>query len=157
MDLTYENYLERAQNELNLAEIIIEISTNQNFQNNFKVTKIDTYFSGVISHAYYAIFYSAKAYLLQKGIKTKVPNEHQKTYKKFKKLVMKGVIDAELLNIYEDILIKAETLLGIFKDEKKNRGEFTYQKLSQANKEPATKSLENATTFFRHINNLCKK
>jgi len=130
MDLIYKNYLERAQNEINLSEIIMQISENPSTQTNFKVTKIDTYFSSVISHAYYCIFYSTKAYLLNKGIKTTIPNEHKKTYEQFKKLVEKGIIDKELLKIYEEILIKAETLLNIFEEEKKNRGEFTYQKLA---------------------------
>ena len=134
----------------------MELSLNPNTQTKFNVTKVDTYFSSVISHAYYAIFYSAKAYLLKKGIKTKVPNEHKKNFKEFKKLVKEGIVDKELLEIYEDIIIKAETLLGIFKDEKKNRGEFTYQKLAQANKEPAIKSLDNSRIFFKHINELCK-
>jgi hypothetical protein len=41
--------------------------------------------------------------------------------------------------------------------EKKKRGEFTYQKLSQANLEPAKESLKNARTFFKHVYNLCEK
>ncbi len=155
MDSSYRNYLERAQNEINLSEIVMELSINPALQSSFNVTKIDTYFSSVISHAYYCIFYSAKAYLLSKGIKTNMPNEHRKTYEQFKKLVQRGIVDKELLRIYEEIFIKAETLLGIFKDEKKNRGEFTYQKLAQANKEPANKSLDNAKLFFKHIYNLC--
>jgi len=155
MDLIYKNYLERAQNEINLSEIVMELSVNPSAQTNFKVTKLDTYFSSVISHAYYCIFYSAKAYLLKKSIKTKIPNEHKKTYEEFRGLIKKGIVDKELLKIYDEILVKAETLLGIFKEEKKNRGEFTYQKLAQANREPAKKSLENAKIFFKHINKLC--
>lgn len=155
MDSNYNIYLERAQNEINLAEIIMELSSNPDLQGNFNVTKIDTYFSSVISHSYYCIFYSAKAYLLKKGIKITMPNEHKKAFNAFRKFVKKGTVDKELLRIYEYILIKAETLLGIFKSEKKNRGEFTYQKLAQANKEPAGKSLDNAKIFFKHINNLC--
>ena len=65
-------------------------------------------------------------------------------------------MDKELLKIYDDIIVKANTLLGIFKIEKKKRGEFTYQKLSQANLEPANKSLENAKIFFKHIRKLCQ-
>jgi hypothetical protein len=53
-------------------------------------------------------------------------------------------------------MVKAETLLGIFKREKGKRGEFTYQKLAQANFDPANKSMENAKFFFKHINSLCK-
>ena len=48
--------------------------------------------------------------------------------------------------------MKAEELLGIFKREKSKRGEFTYQKLPQANLHPARESLENAETFFKNIN-----
>ena len=68
----------------------------------------------------------------------------------------KYTVDKELLNIYEDIIVKADILLGIFKVEKKKRGEFTYQRLSQANLEPANKSLENAKTFLKHIRRLCE-
>lgn len=155
MDLIYKNYLERAQNEINLSEIVMELSLKPSIQTKFNVTKVDTYFSSVISHSYYCIFYSAKAYLLNREIKTRMPNEHKKTYEQFKKLVKRGLVDKELLEIYDEIIIKAETLLGIFKQEKKNRGEFIYQKLAQANKEPARKSLQNAKLFFKHINKLC--
>ncbi len=63
----------------------------------------------------------------------------------------------ELLKIYEEILIKAETLLGIFKFEKSKRGEFTYQKLPQANLEPAKESFDNATLFFKTINKILRE
>ena len=158
MDLNYNLYLERANNEIKLADIVILVSNNKDLQINiFKIEEPETYYSAVISHAYYCIFYSAKAYLLKKGIKTKPPEEHKKTYDEFKILVQKGIVDDELLKLYEEVLIKAETLLGIFKTEKKKRGKFTYQKLSQANLEPANQSLEKAKTFFKHINDLCKK
>lgn len=157
MDLNYNLYLERANNEIKFAEIALFVSNNKNIQVDvMKIEEPETYYSSVISHAYYCIFYSAKAYLSMKGIKTKAPEEHKKTYKEFKKLVVQGIVDRELLNIYEDIIVKAETLLGIFKTEKKKRGEFTYQKLSQANLEPANKSLENAKTFLKHIRMLCE-
>jgi uncharacterized protein (UPF0332 family) len=156
MDLNYNLYLERAKNEIKLAEIILSVSGDKSLQTDiFKIEEPETYYSSVISHSYYSIFYSAKAYLLKKGIKITMPNEHKKTFKAFKRFVKERTVDKELLRIYEDILIKAETLLGIFKSEKKNRGEFTYQKLAQANKEPASKSLDNAKIFFKHINNLC--
>ncbi|MBU4241820.1 MAG: hypothetical protein KKA65_05035 [Nanoarchaeota archaeon] len=63
--------------------------------------------------------------------------------------------DVELLKIYEEMLIKADSLLHIFKHEKNKRGKFTYRKLPQANLEPAKESLENAKYFFKHINMLC--
>ena len=80
-----------------------------------------TFYSAVISHAYYCIFYSAKAYLLKKGIKINAPEEHRKTYEAFKELTDKGELDVELLKFYEKMLVKADTLLGIFRIEKKTR------------------------------------
>lgn len=157
MDLNYNLYLERAENEIKFADIGLFVSNDKNLQINvFKIDRPETYYNSVISHSYYCIFYSAKAYLAKKGIKTQVPEEHKKTYEEFKKLAFQGIIDRELLEIYEDIIVKAETLLGIFKYEKKKRGEFTYQKLSHANFEPAKESLENAKFFLRHIRNLCE-
>lgn len=157
MDSDTELYLERAENELRLAEIIMRISTNQDLQvKTFEVGKADTYFSSVISHSYYSIFYTAKAYLIMKGIITKAPEEHKKTYVEFKKLVEEGVVDEELLKLYEEVLVKAEKLLGIFKVEKKKRGKFTYQRIAQANLEPAKESLENAKTFYKNIYDLCE-
>lgn len=148
-------YLQRAENELELAKIIFEITDNKKIQEDiFAVKQPLTFFSAVISHSYYCIFYSAKAYLTTKKIKTEPPEEHKKTYNELKKFVNTGIIDVELLKIYEQLMIKADTLLQIFRIEKKKRGNFTYQKIPQANKEPAEKSLNNAQTFFRHMYNL---
>lgn len=156
MDFEFKLYLKRALNELNLARIIMKLSIEKDIQIEvFKIEEEDTYFSSVISHAYYCIFYEAKAYLLTKGIKTEPPEEHKKTFEEFKKLVEEGVVDLELLKIYEEMLVKADTLLHIFKFEKGKRGKFTYRKLPQANLEPAQESLDNALSFFKHMNSLC--
>ena len=138
MDLGFKIYLKRSLNELNLARIIMDVSLNKEIQVNiFNIEIEDTYFSSTISHAYYSIFYGAKAYLLTKGIKTEPPEEHKKTFDEFKLLVDVGIIDVELLRAYEEVIIKADTLLGIFKQEKNKRGKFTYRTLPQANIEPA--------------------
>jgi len=158
MDLNYNLYLERANNEIKLAGIILAISKNKSLQLDvFRIDMPETYYSAVISHAYYCIFYSAKAYLANKGIRTKAPEEHKKTYDAFKRFVEQGIVDKELLRIYANVLVKAENLLGIFKFEKGKRGTFTYQKLSQANLEPANESLENAKIFYKNINLLVRK
>jgi|SRR3989344_5284618 len=155
MDLSYKPYLERANNEIKLAEIIMSLSKDKNLQLDiFKISPPETYFSSVISHSDYAIFYSAKAYLLTKGIKTYVPEEHKKTYEEFKKFVENGELNKELLEIYESIMIRADTLLDIFRTEKAKRGHFTYRKLPQANLFPAEESLNNTKIFFKHINKL---
>ena len=158
MDSDIKLLLERAENELDLAKVIFTTTEDKSIQTGvFHLSKIQTFYSSVISHSYYCIFYSAKAYLLMKGIKTEAPEVHKKTFEGFKKFVNEGVVSEELLKIYEDVLIKAETLLGIFKSEKKKRGEFTYQKIAQANREPANQSLENAKTFFSNILRICSK
>lgn len=146
-------YLERADNELVLSESLFRISSNALLQQSqLKIEKTTTFYSAVITHAYYSIFYSAKAILLLKGIKTKPPEEHRKTLRAFTGLVKSGFVDKQLLKIYEDVVVKAEVLVDIFALEKKKRGKFTYHKLPQANKQPALESLENAKLFFKSIN-----
>lgn len=158
MDSAYRLYLERAQNELRLTKIIFKVSSNENIQvESLKLPVSDTYYSAVISHSYYCIFYCAKAYLLKKNIKTQPPEEHKKTFEALKKLVEDGILDMDILRLYEKLLIEADTLLGIFQLEKSKRGRFTYKKLPQANKEPAGESMNNAQTFLRHMYNLCEE
>ncbi|MEK6968081.1 MAG: hypothetical protein AABX51_05620 [Nanoarchaeota archaeon] len=150
-------YIHRAENEIKLAEIIFEISEKPNLQKEtFKVNNPETYFSAVISHSYYSIFYGAKAYLAKKGIAVSAPEEHKKSFDEFKKFVESGELDVELLKIYQEALIRAEYLLGIFKEEKKKRGEFTYRTMPQANKEPAKESIVHAKTFFKNMIALCQ-
>lgn len=111
-----------------------------------------TFFSNVISNAYYCIFYSAKAILYMKNIYTFPPEEHRKTLEEFERLTLSGEIDVELLKIYKSIVVKADELLGIFRKEKSKRGRFTYKQLPQSNLEPAKESLENAEKFVKNIN-----
>jgi len=151
MDFEYKLYLERAENELNLSIMIQKISNDKNMQLEIFKMKEDTYYSATISHAYYTIFYAAKAYLLLKEIKTKAPEEHKKTFEEFSKFVQEGILDVELLKIYKSVLIKADTLLNIFEFEKGKRGKFTYKRIPQANEEPAQESINNAQIFFKHI------
>ena len=145
-------YIHRAENSIKLAEIIFVISEDLNLQKEiFKVNEPETYFSAVIANSYYSIFYSAKAYLAKKWVEVSAPEEHKKSFNEFKKFVESGEIDVELLKIYQKALIRAEHLLGIFKEEKNKRGEFTYRTMPQANKEPAKESIEHAKTFFKHM------
>jgi len=157
VDSEHKLYLQRAQNELNLSLMILRITDDKGLQVSIFGMKEDTYYSAAISHAYYSIFYAAKAYLLLKGIKTEAPKEHKKTFDAFSKLVDEGVIDVELLKIYRSLLIKADTLLRIFELEKGKRGKFTYRRIPQANQEPAQESIRNAQFFYKNIFGLCEK
>jgi len=154
--MEYKLYLQKAENELITADILFKISDDENLQKEqFKLEKEFTFYSSVISHSYYCIFNSAKAILSKEGIKTDAPEVHKKTLEAFEEhLVKTGKLDVELLKIYKKIVVRADELIGIFSKEKKKRGEFTYQKLPQANLEPAKESLNNANVFFKNINKI---
>lgn len=153
-----ELYLQRAENELIAAQMLFAVSSNPTLQREqFKLEKEFTFYSTVIGHAYYSIFYAAKAILIKNGIKTEAPEVHKKTLDAFEKyLVDSGKLDIELLKIYRKMVVRADSLLGIFSLEKRKRGEFTYQKLPQANKEPAEESINNALFFFKHSNKILR-
>ena len=153
-----ELYLQRAENELVTAQMLFEVSNNPTLQKEqFRLEKDFTFYSPVIGHSYYSIFYSAKAILIENGIKTEAPEVHKKTLEAFEKyLVSTGKLDMELLKIYQKMVVRADALLGIFSMEKQKRGEFTYQKLPQANKEPAQESLNNASFFFKNVNKILR-
>lgn len=154
-----ELYLLRAENELIVAQMLFEVSQNPQLQEvQFKLEKEFTFYSSVISHSYYCIFYCAKAILIDQEIKTSAPEVHKKTIEAFEEnLVKTGKLDVELLKIYKKMIVRAEELLGIFFIEKRKRGEFTYQKLPQANKEPASESFQNASSFFKSISRILRK
>jgi len=152
MDSQVEIFIKRANNELLVAEALRKLSEEIKYKGEFSIPQNETFYSSVISHSYYAIFYAAKAILLTKNIKTTSPNIHRTTYDLFEKTFVKtGVLDKKLLQIYTDIVVKAGDLLEIFKDEKWKRGNFTYQVIAQANKTPADDSLKNAKSFVANI------
>ncbi|HLD00807.1 MAG TPA: hypothetical protein VJC39_03620, partial [Candidatus Nanoarchaeia archaeon] len=103
-------------------------------------------------------FYAAKALLLTKKIDTKAPEVHKKTFEEFKKnFVDTNELDINFLKIYRKMIVRADELLQIFKDEKWKRGHFTYQTIPQANKEPAEDSLKNAKFFVSNIMRVVKE
>lgn len=153
MDSKADMYFKRAKTELETAEILDKLSENKELKQNFVISPESTYYSGVISHAYYSIFYSAKAMLLTKNIETEAPEVHKKTLDAFKKeFIDTGLLDAKLLVIYKQMIVRAESLLEIFRVEKKKRGDFTYNTIPQANQEPAEESVKNAKEFIKHCN-----
>ena len=152
MDTMVNIFLKRADNELMIAEKLKILSDDKSSKEFMKVPEDATFYSSVISHSYYAIFYSAKSMLMTKNIKTSSPEIHKKTFEEFKKnFVDTGILDVRLLEIYRKIVVRADDLLEIFKDEKWKRGNFTYATIPQANKEPAEDSLKNAKVFVSNI------
>lgn len=152
MDLVIKDYIERAENEIIIAETLKKISDEKDVKHFLAIHDKMTFYSSAISHSYYSIFYAAKAILLTKNIKTSAPEIHKKTFEEFKKcFVDTGILDVKLLEIYRKMVIRADELLEIFKDEKWKRGNFTYNTIPQANREPAEDSLKNAKLFVSNI------
>lgn len=150
--------IHRAENEIKLAGMIFTLSEKPALQSEtFSINEPETYYSAVITHCYYSIFYGAKAFLLTRGMKVSAPEEHKKAYEAFKTFVDSGELDVALLRIYQEAVVQAEHLLGIFKQEKDKRGKYTYRTLPQANKDPAHESIVHATTFFKHMYAVVKK
>jgi len=147
-----EVYIDRANNEVMAAESLKRLSENDEDKMNFDLPDDISFYSSVISHSYYAIFYATKALLLIKGIVTKSPEVHKRTFEEFKKnFVDTKELDVNFLKIYKKVIVRADELLEIFKDEKWKRGHFTYQTIPQANKEPAEDSLKNSKFFVSNI------
>jgi uncharacterized protein (UPF0332 family) len=152
MDSMVEIYIGRANNEIMAAESLKKLSENLRYKQDFELPSDATFYSSVISHSYYAIFYAAKAILLSKKIKTESPNIHKVTFDRFKEtFVDSGILDVKLLEIYKKLIVRAEDLLGIFAVEKRKRGDFTYTTIPQANRLPAEESLANARFFVSNI------
>lgn len=144
--------LSKAENELKQAEAIFKISENDALKERLELLETDTFYSGVISHAYYAIFFAAKALLIKGKIATKIPNIHKATLDAFSYyFILNGKLDMEFLRLYRSAIIKADALLSLFVSEKEKRAEFTYKTLPDANKIPAAESLENANKFLTNI------
>lgn len=152
MDSEANLLLDRADNELLAAKALHKLSEDNELKISMLLPPKTTFYSSVIGHSYYCIFYSAKAYLIHKDIKlSSEQGQHQQVYFKFKQFVQKGVLQSELLKIYDDIKLKAEKLLEILHEEKEKRKIFTYQTIPQANKSPAEDSIKNANFFISHI------
>jgi uncharacterized protein (UPF0332 family) len=133
----------KAEDEFLLARNDFLISTSSIIQNSLGIPLGKTFFHSVIAHAYYSIFYCAKAYLRTKGVKTAPPEEHRKTLQMFKKIALLE----ESFNIGNN----AYSLLHILKLEKRKRGFFTYRLKSEASLTFAKESIENARRFISSI------
>ena len=66
MDLMIKNYLERAESEIILSASIKKLSDETEAKKFFDIEQQRTFYSAVISHAYYSIFNAAKAMLHKK-------------------------------------------------------------------------------------------
>jgi len=86
MDLKVE-LIGRAENEISAAQALKKISDEPELKVDFGFSADTSFYSNVINHSYYAIFYSAKAYLVFRGIEVSEQGQHQQVYFKFKKRI----------------------------------------------------------------------
>jgi uncharacterized protein (UPF0332 family) len=153
----YKIFLNRAKEEEKLARVLFRISTDRRLQQEeLHLESTSSFHNAVISHAYYSIFYSTKAYLLKKGIRTHEPAEHRKVCKTFERFVISGTLSTEIRRFVKDSSNNGNDLLSILKNEKKKRGEWTYEHHNPANRIPTQKSLDNANMFIKTMSTLCE-
>jgi uncharacterized protein (UPF0332 family) len=157
MDSEVNLFLERANNELLAAKVLKKVSEEEKIKAEMQIPSETTFYSSVISHSYYAIFHTARAALLTVGIKIDSPFIHNKAYEQFKReFVDNGKLDKHILEVYETMLMRAQDLLQIMKQEKKKRGMFIYKSIPKANEEPAETSINNARLFVSSITKFIK-
>ena len=77
MDSKVKLFLQRAENERDLAKALFVLSQNNKLKNELSLTEDHTFYSAVISHSYYCIFYSARAILLNEKINVEPPEVHK--------------------------------------------------------------------------------
>ncbi|HLC72009.1 MAG TPA: hypothetical protein VJH37_00335 [Candidatus Nanoarchaeia archaeon] len=152
MDSRVNLWLSRANNELTMAQILKRVSEEPELKKEFQIHSSSTFYNGVISHAYYAIFYAARAALLLEKVEVKAPKIHTKAYNRFKNVfVDTGKLNRHLFKYYTSTFVMAGDLLQIMEKEKKKRSEFTYNTISTANQAPSEESITNALQFISHI------
>lgn|SRR3989338_3671078 len=158
MDLRVNLWLNRAHNELTTAQVLKRVSEEPSLKKEFQIQASATFYNGVISHAYYAIFYAARAALLLEKIEVVAPDIHTKAYNRFKNVfVDTGKLNKHLFKYYTSTFVKASDLLQIMEAEKKKRGDFTYTTIPEANQSPAEESITNALQFISHIRTFIQK
>ena len=62
MDSMVKIFLQRSLNEISAAKLLFEISNNKEKKEDFRIEEDMTFYSAVISHSYYSIFYGAKQF-----------------------------------------------------------------------------------------------
>lgn len=80
----------------------------------------------------------------------------QQYYALAKYFIINKELEDRLFFLYEDAEKRAEELFSTLLEEKKKRGNFTYERLPKANKQPAKESIENAVQFIRDIESILK-
>lgn len=160
-------YLKNADDSIDSAKALFELSTNQDKQQYLGFTS----FNGllwVVNASYYSMFYMARALLENGGIKIKTDfSIHAVTFDSvIYYFYLTGKLQKELLDDFIEAKEDAAGLLGKQKAdelmeeyffEKKKRGTFTYDMGAVLVQSKAKTSLERAQRFRRELKKIINK
>ena len=160
-------YLKNADDSIDSAKALFELSTNQDKQQYLGFTS----FNGllwVVNASYYSMFYMARALLENGGIKIKTDfSIHAVTFDSvIYYFYLTGKLQKELLDDFIEAKEDAAGLLGKQKAdelmeeyffEKKKRGTFTYDMGAILVQSKAKTSLERAQKFRRELKKIINK
>ena len=105
-------------NDLNLAQGLLNISSDNKIKESLNYSKDITFFDWVIVSSYYSISHSSQALLGVKNIKINNRLHHATLVAFAKQFIINAELERELFLIYEDAEEKARELLEIFEKEK---------------------------------------
>ena len=153
-----ELLIKKANNNLKLAKIVFDISSNSKQKANHKLLEGDSFYDWVIITSYYAMFHITHSLLATKKIRIRNIRVHEATLYAFAHhFILTKELEDDLFLMYEDAEARANQLFNELSEEKQKRGQFTYERLPKANKEPAEESLNNAIKFVRDIESIVRK
>jgi uncharacterized protein (UPF0332 family) len=162
-----EFFLKNANDSIDSAKALFELSTDQKKQEFFGFTS----FNGLlwtVNASYYSMFYMARALLENEGIKIKTDlSIHTVTFDTIVSyFYLTGKLEKELLDDFaeakkDSIEIlgkqKADELIEEYFFEKRKRGTFTYEMGESVVKSKAKTSLERALKFKRELKKIIMK
>ncbi len=150
--------VKKANNNLKFAKTTLALCENNEVKDSLGLQEKDSFYDWVIVVAYYAMFHITQALLATKKIKITNIRVHEATLYAFAhNFILTKELEDELFFTYEDAEAKAEELFTSLSEERRKRGKFTYERLPQANKEPAEESITHATEFVREIETILKR
>jgi hypothetical protein len=160
-------FLKNAENSINSAKVLFEISANPEKQKVFGFTGFDG-FLWVVNAGYYSMFYMVRALLESEGIKIKSDlSIHATTFDAIiYYFYLTGKLQKQLLDDFIDAKKDAAEILGkqkadeLMEDyffEKKKRAVFTYDMGAILVKSKAETSLKRAQRFIVEIRKIIAK
>ena len=154
-------FLNNAENSLNSAKLLFEVSTKNELKNTTGFPNFNG-FLWVINSSYYSMFYMARALLENEGIKVKTELSIHAVV--FDALVyyfyLTGRLQKKIIEDFTEAKEETSEILGkekakeLIEDyfyEKKKRGIFTYEMGATAMQNKAQTSLERAKKFNEEI------